>query len=60
MLNVGLTGAVFWGPPQEAITEAAAHATEPMYSHYGPDEGLPELRAALQKKIEDENGLQGV
>jgi aspartate/methionine/tyrosine aminotransferase len=31
-----------------------------MYSHYGPDEGLPELRTALQRKIEDENGLRGV
>lgn len=37
-----------------------AHAHEPLYSHYGPDEGLPDLRAALQRKIEEENGLRGV
>ena len=53
-------GAVFWGPPKGAIAEAVAHAHEPLYSAYGPDEGLPELRAALQRKIEQENGLRGV
>lgn len=55
-----LAGAVHWGPPAEAIAEAAAHATDPSYSAYGPDEGLPELRAALQEKIERDNGLTGV
>ena len=49
-----------WGPPKGAIAEAVAHAHEPLYSAYGPDEGLPELRGALQRKIEQENGLQGV
>ena len=53
-------GAVFWGPPESAISEAIAHAHEPLYSHYNADEGLPELRAALQGKIEQENGLRGV
>lgn len=53
-------GAVFWGPPKGAIAEAVAHAHEPLYSAYGPDEGLPELRAALQRKIEQENSLRGV
>ena len=53
-------GAVHWGPPAEAIAEAAAHATDPSYSSYGPDEGLPELRAALQQKIERDNALTGV
>ncbi|CAL5224308.1 g6975 [Coccomyxa viridis] len=52
-------GAVHWGPPAEAIAEAASHATEPSYSAYGPDEGLPELRSALQEKIERDNGLTG-
>lgn len=55
-----LAGAVHWGPPTEAIAEAASHATEPSYSAYGPDEGLPELRSALQEKIERDNGLTGV
>ncbi len=51
---------MFWGPPKGAIAEAVAHAHEPLYSAYGPDEGLPELRAALQRKTEQENGLRGV
>lgn len=55
-----LAGAVHWGPPAEAIAEAASHATEPSYSAYGPDEGLPQLRSALQEKIERDNGLAGV
>ena len=55
-----LAGAVHWGPPAEAIAEAASHATEPSFSAYGPDEGLPELRSALQEKIERDNGLSGV
>jgi aspartate/methionine/tyrosine aminotransferase len=53
-------GAVHWGPPTEAIADAAAHATDPSYSSYGPDEGIPELRAAVQEKIERNNGLAGV
>lgn len=53
-------GAVFWGPPGEAISAAAEQAcNDPAYSQYGPDEGMPELRAALLKKIEEQNGLQG-
>ncbi|KAK9918752.1 hypothetical protein WJX75_006606 [Coccomyxa subellipsoidea] len=53
-------GAVFWGPPREAIAEAAERAcSDPAYSQYGPDEGMPELRAALQTKIKEQNGLHG-
>ena len=55
-----VAGAVHWGPPAEAIADAAANATDPSYSAYGPDEGLPELRSALQEKIEQDNGLSGV
>ena len=55
-----IAGAVHWGPPAEAIADAAANATDPSYSAYGPDEGLPELRSALQEKIERDNGLSGV
>lgn len=52
---------MFWGPPREAIATAAEQAcNDPAYSQYGPDEGMPELRAALQEKIEEQNGLQGV
>jgi hypothetical protein len=59
-LPLAAAGAVFWGPPEAAISEAVAHAHEPLYSHYNADEGLPELRAALQRKVEQENGLRGV
>ncbi len=34
--------------------------SDPAYSQYGPDEGMPELRAALHTKIEEQNGLHGV
>lgn len=51
---------MFWAPPEEAITDAAAHALEPPYSQYGSDEGISELRAALEQKVRDVNKLEGV
>ena len=53
-------GAVFWAPPAEAITEAAAHALEPPYSQYGSDEGMLELRTALEQKVRNVNKLERV
>ena len=53
-------GAVFWAPPEEAITDAAAHALDPPYSQYGNDEGVSELRTALEQKVRDVNKLDGV
>lgn len=47
-------GIVFWEPPQEAIVSATS---SPDIHSYSPDEGIPELRNALRKKIADENGL---
>lgn len=56
----GISGAVYWAPPAEAIAEAAAHAHEPLYSQYGSDEGITELCDALEQKIADSNKLEGV
>ena len=53
-------GQVYWGPPDQALKEAAAVVSDLETSRYNTDEGRPELRAALQAKIEKENGLQGV
>ncbi|KAK9815338.1 hypothetical protein WJX72_001946 [[Myrmecia] bisecta] len=52
-------GVVSWGPPQAALDRAAAALANSGISAYGPCEGLPELRAALGQKIQDENGLHG-
>ncbi|KAK2080245.1 hypothetical protein QBZ16_000098 [Prototheca wickerhamii] len=38
---------------------AASLASEPSVSQYGPVEGMPELRAALQEKLARQNGLEG-
>ena len=51
---------MFWAPPEEAITNAAAHALDPPYSQYGNDEGISELRSALEQKVRDVNKLEGV
>eukprot|EP00899_Mesostigma_viride_P007278 jgi/Mesvir1/16551/Mv10092-RA.1 len=50
-------GIVHWKPPESALTQASAAVTEISSSKYCPDDGLPELRAALVKKLRDENGL---
>ena len=55
-----LAGATFWKPPQVALDAAAAAADDIVSCRYNADEGVPELRAALQEKIERENGLHGV
>jgi aspartate/methionine/tyrosine aminotransferase len=52
-------GIVYWNPP-ESVNQALRDAlqSEDQSLHlYGPDEGLPELRKLLQKKIQVENGL---
>lgn len=55
-------GAVYWSPPAETIAEAATLVAKSpkLCSSYGPDPGIPELRAALRKKVEQENKLSGV
>ena len=57
-------GIVWWTPPaecQEALLEALTadqdNQNNALLHLYGPDEGLPELRAQLQHKVATENGL---
>lgn len=40
-----------WQPPQKALDKVKELVWDPTISSYGPDEGLPELRKALQKKV---------
>ena len=47
-------------PPPEALEVAAKMAQVPAISVYGPNEGNPELREALRKKVAEENGLKNV
>lgn len=44
-------------PPPAAIETAQKLISDPAVSRYGPNEGLPELRAALRKKLAEKNGL---
>ncbi|XP_044496853.1 aromatic aminotransferase ISS1 isoform X2 [Mangifera indica] len=50
-------GVVYWQPPKEALDKVKELVWDPTISKYGADEGLPELRAALTKKLQQENNL---
>ncbi|KAL0866018.1 hypothetical protein Bca101_045136 [Brassica carinata] len=50
-------GVVYWQPPQKALDKVKDLVWDPAISSYGPDEGLPELREALHKKLREENKL---
>eukprot|EP00559_Dactyliosolen_fragilissimus_P000001 CAMPEP_0184874028 /NCGR_PEP_ID=MMETSP0580-20130426/42166_1 /TAXON_ID=1118495 /ORGANISM="Dactyliosolen fragilissimus" /LENGTH=396 /DNA_ID=CAMNT_0027376993 /DNA_START=227 /DNA_END=1415 /DNA_ORIENTATION=+ len=54
-------GIVYWSPPKEAYdalhTEAQIHPSSSTLHQYAPDEGIPELLAALRTKLSLENGL---
>mgnify|MGYP005852858797 CR=1 FL=1 len=62
-------GVVYWKPPdtvstaiiealqQDADPNADATTAHPQIHTYGPDEGLPALREAIQQKIKRENAL---
>ncbi|TYK27678.1 katanin p60 ATPase-containing subunit A1 [Cucumis melo var. makuwa] len=50
-------GVVYWQPPQQALKKAAELVWEPSISRYGADEGIPELREALTRKLNEENKL---
>ncbi|XP_030971372.1 aromatic aminotransferase ISS1 [Quercus lobata] len=50
-------GVVYWLPPQQALDRARELVFEPSISRYGADEGIPELREALIKKMRLENKL---
>lgn len=49
--HVILQGVVYWQPPKEALEKVQELVWEPSVSRYGADEGLPELREALRKKV---------
>lgn len=40
-----------WLPPKPALEKVKEIVWEPSVSRYGADEGLPELREALVKKV---------
>ncbi|KAL2493398.1 Pyridoxal phosphate (PLP)-dependent transferases superfamily protein [Abeliophyllum distichum] len=50
-------GVVYWQPPKQALEKVQQLVWEPVISRYGADEGLPELREALLKKLQQENNL---
>ncbi|XP_061338541.1 aromatic aminotransferase ISS1 isoform X2 [Gastrolobium bilobum] len=50
-------GVVHWQPPKQALDKVKGLVCEPSISRYGNDEGIPELRTALVKKLRDENNL---
>nr|AFK45378.1 unknown [Lotus japonicus] len=50
-------GVVYWQPPKPALGKVKELVWEPSVSRYGADEGLPELRVALVKKLRQENNL---
>ncbi|KAF6166985.1 hypothetical protein GIB67_030678 [Kingdonia uniflora] len=50
-------GVVYWQPPKQALEKVKELVWEPSTSCYGADEGLPELREALVRKLHQENKL---
>lgn len=50
-------GIVFWQPPAPALEKIKESIFTPEISNYGPDDGIPELKAALLRKLRSENKL---
>ncbi|KAL5756276.1 hypothetical protein ACOSQ2_021022 [Xanthoceras sorbifolium] len=50
-------GVVYWQPPKKALEKVKELVWEPSVSKYGADEGIPQLREALTKKLHQENKL---
>lgn len=46
-----LQGVVYWQPPKQALEKVKELVWDPSISRYGADEGIPELREALTKKV---------
>lgn len=42
---------MYWQPPKRALDMAKELVWDPSVSRYGADEGLPELKEALIKKV---------
>lgn len=43
---------MYWQPPKQALEKVKELVWDPTISRYGADEGLPELREALIKKVQ--------
>uniref|UniRef100_A0A7N1A771 Aminotransferase class I/classII large domain-containing protein n=2 Tax=Kalanchoe fedtschenkoi TaxID=63787 RepID=A0A7N1A771_KALFE len=50
-------GSVYWQPPEEVLEKMGEISRIPSASKYGSHEGLPQLKEALTKKLQEENGL---
>jgi aspartate/methionine/tyrosine aminotransferase len=50
-------GVVSYGPPAEAIAAARSFGDAPAHHRYGPVEGLAGLVAAIEQKLQSENGI---
>lgn len=46
-----MQGVVYWQPPEAALEKVKQMVWDPVISRYGADEGLPELRKELLKKV---------
>jgi len=53
-------GIVHWQPPPSVAKAVSEAASQPSSNSYCATEGLPELREALTKKLQVENGLENV
>lgn len=50
-------GVVYYGPPPEAVSALTRFFDDPANHRYGPVDGIPQLRAAVARKLEAENGI---
>lgn len=50
-------GVVYWEPPDSVTTALQEGMRSNTLHMYGPDEGLPELRQAVEVKLKEENNL---
>jgi aspartate/methionine/tyrosine aminotransferase len=50
-------GVVSYGPPPQALAALERALADPATHRYGPVEGLAPLRAALRRKLAEENGV---
>ncbi|GAB5354303.1 hypothetical protein AAMO2058_000107300 [Amorphochlora amoebiformis] len=51
-------GIVHWGPPEEAMEAAQKAISDSTMNLYGPVDGSPELKQAIQDKLESENNIR--
>ena len=51
-------GVVFYGPPPRAAERLVGFFQEPANHLYGPVDGIPELRTAIEAKLRAENGIE--